>query len=209
MFGRRDLQRDLRQLADSEARITQADRQRLLRDLGGTGSLRRSIKLDQAPVTIKQFLRGEVDLDTELSRRFANAPVLTSISRYPEDTQPASRATSSMISQDSAASFTIDLYEDQDLLEATFTLNSMIAQRFHLPEIGSYDKRRWIELMRREGGVAFLWTSQRWDSDYMIFVIRPHFMRLYAFSPHRFEASVRLSHNVARLLINWLEIRWF
>jgi hypothetical protein len=63
--------------------------------------------------------------------------------------------------------------------------------------------------MRREAGVAFLWTSQRWDDDYLIFVIRPHFIRLYAFSPHRFEGSVRLSHNVAKLLINWLEMRWF
>jgi len=181
----------------------------LLRDLGGTGSLRRSIKLDQAPVTIKQFLRGEIDLDTELSRRFANAPLLTSIGRAPEDTQPASRATATMISQDQAATLTFDIYADQDLLEATFTLNHMLALRFYLPEIGKYDKRRWLDLMRREGGVAFLWTSQRWDEDYLIFVIRPHFVRMYAFSPHRFEASVRLGHHVAGLLINWLEMRWF
>ena len=201
--------KSLRELAENEARITQQDRQRLLRDLGGTGSLRRSIKLDQAPVTIKQFLRGEVDLDTELSRRFANAPLLTSIGRYPEDAQPASRATATMVSQDNFATLTFDLYEDQDLLEATFTVSNMLAQRFHMPEIGSYDKRRWLELMRREGGVAFLWTSQRWDSDYLIFVVRPHFLRLYAFSPHRYEASVRLSHDVATRLINWLEMRWF
>jgi hypothetical protein len=201
--------RELREIAATEARLTQQDRQRLLRDLGGTGSLRRSIKLDQAPVTIKQFLRGEIDLDTELSRRFANAPLLTSIGRSPEDTQPASRATATMISQDQAATLTFDIYSDQDLLEATFTLNHMLALRFHLPEIGSYDKRRWLDLMRREGGVAFLWTSQRWDDDYLIFVIRPHFARLYAFSPHRFEASVRLGHHVSKLLVNWLEMRWF
>lgn len=201
--------RELRQLAETEARLTQQDRQRLLRDLGGTGSLRRSIKLDQAPVTIKQFLRGEIDLDTELSRRFAKSPLLTSIGRTPEDTQPASRATATMMSQDQAAILTIDLYSDQDLIEATFTLNQMLALRFYMPEVGGYDKRRWLELMRREGGVAFLWTSQRWDEDYLIFVIRPHFVRLYAFSPHRFEASVRMGHNVSRLLINWLEMRWF
>ena len=201
--------RQLREIAETEARLTQQDRQRLLRDLGGTGSLRRSIKLDQAPVTIKQFLRGEIDLDTELSRRFAGSPVLTSIARYPEDTQIASRATATMISQDDAATLTVDLYSDQDLLEATFTLTHMLALRFHLPEIGSYEKRRWIDLMRRGGGVAFLWTSQRWDDDYLIFVTRPHFVRLYAFSPHRFEASIRLGLNVAKLLVNWLEMRWF
>lgn len=199
----------LRQMADTEARLTSEDRQRLLRDLGGTGSLRRSIKLDQAPATIKQFLRGEIDLDTELSRRFAHSPLMTSISRIPEDTQPASRATATTISQDQAAIFTVDLYGDQDLLEATFTQNQMLALRFHLPAVGDYDKRRWLQLMRRAGGVAFLWTSQRWDEDYLIFVTRPHFVRLYAFSPHRFEASVRLSKHVSQLLINWLEMRWF
>ena len=201
--------RQLRDIAEAEARITQQNRQRLLRDLGGTGSLRRSIRLDQAPTTIKQFLRGEVDLDTELSRRFAGAPLLTSIGRAPDDTQPASRATATMISQDDVATLSIDLYNDQDLLESTFTLSHMLALRFHLPEVGDYEKRRWIDLMRRDQGVAFLWTSQRWDDDYLIFVIRHHFVRLYAFSPHQLEASCRLSHNVANLLVNWLEMRWF
>src|SRR5512138_3000140 len=84
----------------THASISAQDRQRLLRDLSGTGSLRRSIKVDQAPVTIKQFLRGEIDLDTELARRFANAPLLTSIARSPQDTRPASRATAMMTSQD-------------------------------------------------------------------------------------------------------------
>lgn len=209
MMDRMLNKQELRQMADDEARITQLDRQRLLRDLGGTGSLRRSIKLDQAPTTIKQFLRGEVDLDTELSRRFAAAPLLTSIGRSPEDTTYSSRATATMISQDDSATLTIDLYDEQDLMEATFTLGHMLALRFHMPEIGAYEKRRWIDLMRREAGVAFLWTSQRWDDDYLIFVIRPHFVRLYAFSPHRFEASARLSYNVAGLLVNWLEMRWF
>ena len=73
----------------THSRISTQDRQRLLRDLSGTGSLRRSIKIDQAPITIKQFLRGEIDLDTELARRFANAPLLTSIARSPQDTRPA------------------------------------------------------------------------------------------------------------------------
>ncbi|MBN1426932.1 MAG: hypothetical protein JXB07_01020 [Anaerolineae bacterium] len=191
------------------ATISAQDRQRLLRDLSGTGSLRRSIKVDQAPVTIKQFLRGEIDLDTELARRFANAPLLTSIARSPQDARPASRATAMMTSQDGGAMLTFDIYADQDVNEATFTLNHMLALRFHLPNLSTYDKRRWIDLMRREAGVAFLWASRRWEEDYFIFVLRPHYVRMYAFSPQRFESSIRLTHPVARQLISWLDMRWF
>jgi hypothetical protein len=192
----------------THARISAQDRQRLLRDLSGTGSLRRSIKIDQAPVTIKQFLRGEIDLDTELARRFANAPLLTSIARSPQDGRPAGRATAMLTSQDAGAMLTLDIYSDQDVTEATFTLNHMLALRFHLPDLSNYDKRRWLDLMRREAGVAFLWTSRRWEDDYFIYVLRPHYVRMYAFSPQRFEASVRLTHPVARQLIGWLELRW-
>lgn len=190
------------------ARISAQDRQRLLRDLSGTGSLRRSIKIDQAPVTIKQFLRGEIDLDTELARRFANAPLLTSVHRAPQDSRPASRATAMLTSQDSGSMLTFDIYSDHNVTEATFTLSHMLALRFHLSELSNYDKRRWLDLMRRDVGVAFLWTNRRWEDDYFIFVLRPHYVRMYAFSPQRFEASTRLTHPVARQLIGWLEMRW-
>jgi hypothetical protein len=191
------------------ARITSQDRQRLLRDLGGTGSLRRSIKVDQAPVTIKQFLRGEIDLDTELARRFASAPLMTSVAMSPKDARPAGRATAMMMSQDMAAMLTFDIYADQDVTEATFTLSHMLALRFRLASLSGYDKRRWLDLMRREAGAAFLWSGKRWEDDYLIFVLRPHYIRLYAFSPNRFEASVRITHPTTRQLIEWLEVRWF
>jgi hypothetical protein len=194
---------------EKHSRFSAEDRQRLLRDLSGTGSLRRSIRVDQAPLTIKQFLRGEIDLDTELARRFANAPLMTSIARSPQDTRPASRATAMLTSQDSGAMLTFDIYSEQNVTESTFTLNHMLALRFHLPDLSTYDKRRWLDLMRREAGVAFLWTSKRWEDDYSIFVLRPHYIRMYAFSPQRFEASVRITHPIARQLINWLDIRWF
>ena len=193
----------------THSRISSQDRERLLRDLSGTGSLRRSIKIDQAPLTIKQFLRGEIDLDNELARRFAKAPLMTSIARSPQDTRPASRATAMLTSQDGSAGISLDLYHDQGLTEATFTLGYMLALRFRLGGLSSYDKRRWLDLMRREAGAAFLWTSRRWEDDYLIFVLRPNYVRMYAFSPDRHEASARLTHPVARQLINWLDVRWF
>lgn len=114
-----------------------------------------------------------------------------------------------LTSQDSGAMLTFDLFDDQNVTESTFTLNHMMALRFHLPNLSTYDKRRWLELMRRDAGVAFLWTSRRWEDDYFIFVLRPHYVRMYAFSSQRFESSVRITHPVARQLINWLDMRWF
>jgi hypothetical protein len=193
----------------THARISAQDRQRLLRDLSGTGSLRRSIKIDQAPVTIKQFLRGEIDLDTELSRRFAKAPLMTSTARSPQDARAASRSTALLSSQDGNTTLSFDLYADQDATELTFTLGHMLALHFHISNLSSYDKRRWLDLMRREAGVAFLWSSRRWEDDYAIFVLRPHYVRMYAFSSLRYEASVRITHPAARQLIDWLDLRWF
>ncbi len=193
----------------THARITSQDRQRLLRDLGGTGSLRRSVRISQSPLTLKQFLRGEIDLDTELARRFARAPLMATIHRSPQDTRPASRSIAMLTTQDQSAMLTVDVYNEDEVTEATFTLNHMLALRFRLSNLTDYDRRRWLDLMRRNAGVAFLWNSRRWEDDYAIFVLRPHYVRLYAFSPRQLEASVRITHPVMRQLIDWLEIRWF
>ncbi len=189
------------------AKISSQDRQRLLRDLSGTGSLRRNIKIDKAPVTIKQFLRGEIDLNTELSRRFASAPLITTIAREPQDARSASRSTAMLSTQDNSSTLTIDVFSDQNITEATFTMNHMMSMRFRLPGLSSYDKRSWLELMKRDAGAAFLWTNQRWENDYFIFVLRPHYVRLYGFSEY-YEASVRITHPISRQLIDWLGTRW-
>ncbi len=194
---------------ETHARAALQDRQRLLRDLGGTGSLRRSARLDEAPPALKQFLRGEVDLDSELARRFARSPLLTAIARSPQDTRHATQATAMLNSQDGSAMLSFDLYAEHEATEVTFTLSHMLALRFRLVGLSLYDKRRWLDLMRREAGAAFLWSNRRWEDDYAIFVLRPHYVRMYAFSPHRFEASVRITHQVMRQLINWLDMRWF
>lgn len=198
--------------AEAQAAQTYAasqDRQRLLRDLTGTGTLQRSPRVEAAPPPIRQFLRGEIDLEGELARRFARAPLLASIARSPQDARAASQATAMLSSQDGGAILSFDLYAEQDVTEATFTLNHMLALHFRLENLSSFDKRRWLDLMRRDAGVAFLWSNRRWEEDYAIFVLRPNYVRLYAFSPQRFEASARLTHPVARQLINWLDMRWF
>src|SRR5690606_40057739 len=140
----------------------------------------------------------EVAADGERAWGSRAPPLLTAIARSPQDTRHATQATAMLNSQDGSAMLSFGLYAEHEATEVTFTLSHMLALRFRLVGLSLYDKRRWLDLMRREAGAAFLWSNRRWEDDYAIFVLRPHYVRMYAFSPHRFEASVRIPHQVMR-----------
>lgn len=201
----------IRMTREFTRRITNEDRQRLgveLRESGHT----RNIQIS-APVALQQFFSGEIDLDTDLSRRFANAPLLSHIQFVPKPGEPAQRqATALLSSNDDSATLAVDALIGQGAqttLEFTFTLFSTLALRFRLSPLVTADRSRWIELVRRESGIAFLWTRERWEQPYTIFVVREHFARLYAFSPQGFEAAARLTPDTIRALVDWLEDIWF
>jgi hypothetical protein len=192
-------------------RITNQDRQRLgleLRESGHTRSIQVS-----APLTLQQFFSGEIDLDTDLARRFANAPLMAHIQFYPKAGEPLQRqATAILSSNDDAATLNIDASSErgvQPSLDFTFTLFGALALRFHLAPLATADRTRWLDLMRRESGIAFLWTRDRWEHPYTVFVVREHFARLYAFSPTGIEAAARLTPDVLKQLVEWLEGIWF
>ena len=58
-------------------RITNSDRQRLEEELLESGH-QRSVRA-RGPIELQQFFVGEIDLDTELAKRFASAPLITDI----------------------------------------------------------------------------------------------------------------------------------
>jgi hypothetical protein len=192
-------------------RITNQDRQRLALDLRESGH-QRSIQVS-APVALQLFFSGEIDLDPELARRFVNAPLLSHVRFIPEPGEPVRRQASALFSsQDDSAIMTVDapINNGSDAcLEFTFTLFSSLALRFNLQPLVTADRRRWLDLMRRESGIAFLWTRSRWEQAYIIFVVREHFARLYAFSPYGFEAAARLTPDMVTGLLDWLDGLWF
>ncbi|GAB4460663.1 MAG: hypothetical protein Kow00120_28250 [Anaerolineae bacterium] len=201
-----------------EARLreaSEATRRRLEMDLRDEAIVQSGLRIDNAPLPIQKFLSGEIDLDSELSRRFNNAPLLSSAVFRPRDAgEPATRSSATLASQDGAASVTFEIIagEGSPTTEVVFDLMSMVALRFNLRGLTETDRRRWLDLMRREdreGSTAFLWSAARWQSDYLIFVMREYHVRLYAFSPQRHEAAARLTRPVANQLINWLDARWF
>lgn len=189
-------------------RITNADRQRLAEELKNSEH-HRSIQTN-APITLQQFFTGEIDLDTELAQRFSSAPLISSMSANPKNIGVLTRRASAILtSQDGEAMVTFDLRLQTGHLEVIFTASSMLSFRFDLGQIQPSDRQRWLDLMRRKtGGIAFLWTRQRWENDYMIFVVREYFTRLYAFSPKRFESGVRMTPEVIQNLLGWLENHW-
>lgn len=191
-------------------RITNQDRQRLaaaLRESGHYYALHTS-----APVELQLFFAGEIDLDDELAERFVNAPLLSHARVVPAHSEPFRRqSTATFSSQDDSVSMSLDAHLDPDAqarLEFTFTLFSTFTLRFPLNPVSPADCRRWLDLMRRDSGITFLWTFERWEKPYFIFVVREHFARFYAFSPQGYEASVRLTPDIVTLFCNWLEAIW-
>jgi hypothetical protein len=192
-------------------RITNQDRQRLgleLRESGHSRSLQTT-----APLTLQQFFSGEIDLDTDLAQRFANAPLLSHIQFMPRPGEPVRRQASAILSSnDDSTALTVNALLDPEReasLEFTVTLHSALALRFDLAPLVASDRSHWLELMRRPNGIAFLWTRDRWEKPYLVFVVREHFARLYAFSPHGYEAAARLTPDTAAALLDWLEGLWF
>ncbi len=190
-------------------RITDEDRQRLTLALRESGDARRL--WTSAPVMLQQFFAGEIDLDDDLARRFANAPLLSHLRVAPEAGEPLCRqATATFGSNDDAATLTVDAALDETAaLTFTFTLFGALALRFHLSPLVEPDRARWMELLRRDNGITVLWTRERWEQPYLILVTRQGFGRLYAFSPHNFEAAARLTPDMVTGLVDWLEALWF
>ncbi len=195
----------VRMTREFTARITNEDRQRLTMELSETGH-QRTIQTS-APFLLQQFFTGRVDLDVELARRYPASPLLSSPSFTPEPGTRTRHGYAQFMGQDNAAAMTVEL-RDSGAIEVSFLLQSMIAIRFNLSAITDVHRKRFLELMRRPNGIAFLWTRERWENDYLIFVVREHFARVYAFGPGRYDAACRLTPDCVEQLMAWLAAFW-
>lgn len=160
------------------------------------------------PWALEQFFNGEVDLDVELAQRFPNMPMMSVVS-FREMGDKKRHGVASLTTQDGSASVHLDVDTKTRVMQMSFTFASMLTLRFILGELSDIDRRRWLDLMRRDqGGLAFLWGASRWETDYMVCVVRRYYTNLYAFSPNNFEAAVRLTPEVTGKLLKWLDQLW-
>jgi len=162
----------------------------------------------EAPWALQQFFNGEIDLDVELNKRFPAMPMM-SIIKFRTLGTKSGRHVATITSQDKSASLVVDADKETKTVLMSFTVGSMLTLRFTLAGHRDMDRDRWLELMRREqGGLAFLWGSARWEEDYLICIARKYHTNLYAFSPHQFEAAIRLTPQVTKQLLDWLQDVW-
>ena len=163
---------------------------------------------EQTPWTLQQFFNGEIDLDVELSKRFPNMPMMTSV-KFRTLGSKSGRRVATTTTQDGSSSLVIDADMETKAIQLSFTYGSMMTLRYSLINLNDIDRSRWLELMNREqGGLAFLWGPSRWQDDYLICIGRKYFTNLYAFSPNQFESAVRLSPGVISDLLQWLDDIW-
>lgn len=187
------------------ARIDNEDRQRISREMVET---RRNISTG-APPLLSSFLAGRSDLDDELAIRFRTAPLFIDPHFDPPIGKQGGKygiATYSV--QDGAASLQIELLGTNGGTQFTFIMNGMFGIKFKLDEIPLTKRRRFLNILRRNNVIAFLWTEQRWEADYLIFVVRDGFARIYAFGNDRYEAACRLTPEGLSQLADWMTGFW-
>lgn len=162
--------------------------------------------ITNAPWLLQLFFNGEIDLDAELTQRFPNTPVMSTFRAHNVGKR---HATANLTAQDGAATVLVDVDSVTRSIQLSFSYHAMMALHFQLSDLGDMDRSRWLELMRRDqGGLAFLWGKARWTSNYAICASHRYFTNLYAFSPNHFEAAARLTPDVSRQLVDWLERFW-
>ena len=158
--------------------------------------------------TLQQFFDGQINLDSELAQRFTNVPVM-STAKFRVLGNRKEHGVATITAQDESSWVVFDVDKVSHVTHIAFTLGGMLSLRFKLEGLNDIDRKRWIALMRRdEGGLAFLWGPQRWEHDYAVCVKRKFFTNIFAFSPGQFEAAIRMTPDVTRQLVNWLEKFW-
>lgn len=162
-------------------------------------------------------LGSDIDVFSVRDRRFLNAPLMSSMARWPEgDPQAGGRASATLSTQDQLALMTFDVETTGGRTEVIFTLRGMLGFRFQLDDLTDDDKEQWLDQVRQklaakgeDSDPVFLWSAARAQRDYLVCTVHTTTTRLFAFSSQRYEAAVRISRPVAEELIDWLEMSWF
>jgi hypothetical protein len=188
-------------------RLNNQDWQKIVHDLRASGHIHTFHK--SAPPFLQHYLRLEADLDDELASYAMASPLMSSLSLKPQRPRgDESRMIARLSSQDTGSTMEVAFYPEVDTLTAAFTVKSMLTLRFKFAHLDLDERRAFLEMMHRDNGIAILWTPERWEQDYMIFVKQEVFTRAYAFSG-QFDASARLTNEATGDMLDWLERCWF
>jgi hypothetical protein len=167
-----------------------------------TGALR------GAPWLVQQFMDGEIDLDAELTGRFPTMPLM-SILRTRTTGSRTRRGVATLATQDGAAMLIAEVETESRALHLSFVMGSMLSLRFQIDSLKDDNRHAWLTDMRsKQDAPLFLWGETRWETDYLVCQKHKYFTNLFAFSPLHIEAGARLTPEVTRRLIDWLQGYW-
>ncbi len=167
-----------------------------------------SLTAKNPPLLLQHFFDGAVDLDKELTARFANTPPL-SIIRVRQFNGRIRSSVALMSTQDGAASVLVEIDMESRDATFTFTLSGMLGFRFHLARLSDKDRANWIDAMESQNSEAtFLWNHARWENDYLICTAHKHYTNIFAFSTYHFESAARLTNEVSRKFVKWMADYW-
>lgn len=158
----------------------------------------------EPPAWLLAAMNGDGGLDRDWAVRYPSMPLMTLMHTGRDRRAPASLST-----QDGAAGLHVAVDEDTRLLSVTYTMGGMLGLRFTTARLSDADRARWIALMRQPGTEPiFLWGHSRWETDFLIFSARTHYVNIYGYSPRGTEAAARMTADVARSLVDWIAARW-
>jgi hypothetical protein len=163
---------------------------------------------DEAPWLLQLHFDGEINLDEELSKRYSNMPVM-SIIHFRTVGKQKRHGLASLSSQDGAAAVTMEVDPVSRAIHCRLTLNSSLSLVFQMEGLSDRDRARWQQVMRAGGDeLAFLWGETRWHSDYLVGASHKFYTNIYAFSPLNMEGAFRMTPEVNRKLLDWLQSFW-
>ncbi len=167
---------------------------------------RHNTRSGQVPWILQLHQDGEINLDKELNSRFSQMPIL---STFKARQHSPDHAVATMAAQDGSATVRVDVDLAENVIQYAFTYQSMLGLSFVIDQLGDSQHAAWIQQVRRERSrPIFCWGPDRWNSDYIITVGHPYYTNIYAFSTLNTEAAARLTTEITKDLLDWLETLW-
>ncbi len=159
------------------------------------------------PLILQQHFNGEINLDRELASRYPAMPLM-SLSNFRATGMKPRRGVALLSTQDGAASLRFEVNGETRAVSLVFTFGSMLGLGFSPLRLSELDRGQWLDAMRAQEAVSFLWGQARWEQDYLITTPGRHFYSFYAFSNRGSEAAVRVTTEITGKLLDWLEKMW-
>jgi len=175
---------------------------------GGEGqNAPRDLLQKAPPLILQQYFNGEINLERELASRYPAMPLM-SLSNFRTTGMKPRRGVALLSTQDGAASLRVEVNGETRAISIIYAISSMLGVGFSPLRLSELDRGQWLDAMRAQEAISFLWGQARWEQDYLIVTPGRHFYSFYAFSNRGNEAAARATAEITGKLLDWLDKVW-